>query len=293
MSVKAAEKSVKAAEKQIEFQDYTFSKNQIIDLIKNTLNPIIFEIINEIKLGKDNKISYQNKWSLFCKNSQEIECLDFYSIEQFSDEKYEIQKYNLSVIGRDEFIIEIPEILEKRQIQLCKCKNSISNLISFINKFENKLYLIINKLPNIEEYPYSDPLDPEDNILGFSEYVVFYEENDLIPLDMWKDLIISLMVYDVINSVNSIANRFPWYLIDSYDSIKTEFFKNLPDYEITRLKLAITTEVDKLLKIDSELLSQLEKTKKEYRKNFRITSSEIGNEWLNRELSCLQNNKKN
>lgn len=273
-SVIASEKQIEISNRLLDLQELSFSKEQMVDILKNTVLPFSEDFIEEIRLIRAGNISDDYRIIKQFAKSRDFKILDFDYFNRSAEKNYSDIWSWVAVISPDyEEFAAIRTLLETRNSQLLKCGKSIGMLKLLFQGHDNDLNQVINKHSNIEKIPkYEDANSEED----FNYSVTFHAEEDLsLSLSEWKRLIISLMIYDVFSSIKSDANQINSDLILTYSQIRSEYLNLYPGEEIERLKKEIIIETEELLRIDNDLLSKFKNIVKVYTWKYRIAFEDL------------------
>jgi len=274
-SVKASKEEIKISSQVLQLQEFSFSRQQIVELIKSILIPLTLELKEEIELLKKNSICYNNQWSIYCTDDKSSRYLDFYKMGKLFGPLHESRKDNLSAIRRREEVYPVIDGLEKRQERFDECAAQLANVQSTILKHERQIYAIFDKRRDIGIHNHYDDFG---NLMGESEYLEFRDDEYqpiVIFLTNLKDLIVSLIIYELFNPILKNDTRFPSEILSYYFNVKGLVYNESLMPAINKYKDTIIWDVKELLNQDLELLRLVESTVLECRKEYGIASDEI------------------
>lgn len=279
-------KSVRASEKQVEILNDTFllsekafSRQQILDQIKNLLNPISLEITKELSIIKKMDIC-DNRFRFIglVKDITKIKCLDLGSANSFVNIKDE-PKWNPHQIYLRENNLELLELLKRREGLLTNCKLRFGSMKSEIFKHTEKIEEIVIKKFDIRSYEEEIGWDSYIPV----DYVIFHENNldggsiNEAPVPMHDFLLIlnSLMLADILNPINREKFPFEFDINDYYNVIRPEIFSLIEPTKIENFRDEIRKICDELNNTNGLILKNISEVIEKYIKNYHITSGEL------------------
>ena len=283
LSLKSSKEQLEMQKKQFMNQEMEFAKEQIMDQIMFVINPLREELTFEIKKIQSPPVNFHE--------SNEYQSLVF---PIPNSKRFFLAKSNLGELATREvpldYIIrdlnkKYPSLraaLEERYrlyLQIASNNAGIENELQSESSKE-----LISKLVGKYRFIQSEPMENDD---GEYDTVYIYGEEIVngkpilvprtiaIPLQPFVDHIIELLYYEIWGIDLQTGGRFDKDIITFSSDIRRDFIEMKRDSEIWRLKGDICGPLAELLRVDKDLITQIDTIVAEYKERYHLSAGRL------------------
>lgn len=283
LSLKSSKEQLEVQKEQFMNQKMEFAREQVTDQIMFVINPLREELTLEIKKIQSPPVNFHE--------SNEYQSLEF---PITNTKRFFLAKRNLGELATREVPLDyIIRDLNKKYPSLGAALEEryrlylqiASNNAGIENELQSELSKeLIVKLVKDYRFTQPEPMEYDDG-----EYVMVYIHGEeivdgkpiwvpttiAIPLQPFVNHIVELLYHEIWDIDLQTVDRFDKDIITFSSDIRREFLETKRGSEIWRLKENICDLLPELLRVDKDLITQIDTIVAEYKERYNLSAGRL------------------